>query len=123
MNTIEQYIKYEKAIKLACELLPETGKEDFKPELSHSLGTGFLLLKFGYSGDVVIAGFLHEFLEETKFSKEDIEREFGSYVANIVEANTKNIDIKDPMEKARDIIVRCKKNRRRCSGGRSCKYY
>ncbi|NOY60496.1 MAG: bifunctional (p)ppGpp synthetase/guanosine-3',5'-bis(diphosphate) 3'-pyrophosphohydrolase, partial [Calditrichaeota bacterium] len=43
-----------------------------------------ILQKQGYSRDVVIAGLLHDTVEDTSVTLEDIEREFGSKVAALV---------------------------------------
>lgn len=43
-----------------------------------------LLEEYGYDEPVVVAGYLHDVVEDTKYTIEDIKREFGNEVANLV---------------------------------------
>lgn len=52
--------------------------EPDKPMVIHPIGVGQLLESFGYDDNVVAAGYLHDVVEDTKYTIEDIEKEFGS---------------------------------------------
>ncbi len=58
--------------------------EPDKPMIIHPIGVGKLLESFGYDDNVVAAGYLHDVVEDTKYSIEDIEREFGKDIATLV---------------------------------------
>jgi (p)ppGpp synthase/HD superfamily hydrolase len=55
------------------------------PYIAHPAAVGFILQKAGYSEELVAAGILHDTVEDTELTLEDIEREFGTKVAKIVE--------------------------------------
>ncbi len=54
------------------------------PYIVHPLSVGLLLMSVGASNDVVIAGILHDTEEDTSVTFIIIEKEFGSYVAELV---------------------------------------
>lgn len=58
--------------------------EPDKPMVIHPIGVGQLLESFGYDDNVVAAGYLHDVVEDTKYTIEDIEKEFGSDIASLV---------------------------------------
>jgi len=58
--------------------------EPDKPMIMHPIGVGQLLESFGYDDNVVAAGYLHDVVEDTKYTIEDIEKEFGKDIANLV---------------------------------------
>lgn len=58
-----------------------------KPHVSyiiHPLSVGLILAKTGADENVIIAGVLHDTIEDTVVTKEDIEKEFGAEIAEIV---------------------------------------
>lgn len=54
------------------------------PYISHPASVGFILQSLGYTEDTVIAGILHDVIEDTDKSLKDIEELFGSEVGRIV---------------------------------------
>ncbi|MGG1676039.1 HD domain-containing protein [Neobacillus sp. NRS-1170] len=54
------------------------------PYIAHPAAVGMLVLKAGYSDDVVAAAILHDTVEDTELTLEDIVREFGAKIAEIV---------------------------------------
>ncbi len=58
--------------------------EPDKPMIIHPIGVGQLLEEFGYDDNVVAAGYLHDVVEDTKYTIEDIQKEFGEDIANLV---------------------------------------
>ena len=58
--------------------------EPDKPMIIHPIGVGQLLESLGYDDNVVAAGYLHDVVEDTKYTIEDIQREFGKDVADLV---------------------------------------
>jgi len=58
--------------------------EPEKPMIIHPIAVGKLLEKFGYDDNVVAAGYLHDVVEDTNYTLEDIEKEFGSDIKSLV---------------------------------------
>lgn len=58
--------------------------EPDKPMIVHPISVGQLLESFGYDDNVVAAGYLHDVVEDTKYTIKDIEKEFGKDVATLV---------------------------------------
>ncbi|HME92751.1 MAG TPA: bifunctional (p)ppGpp synthetase/guanosine-3',5'-bis(diphosphate) 3'-pyrophosphohydrolase [Methylomirabilota bacterium] len=60
-----------------------------EPYLSHPLEVAGLLVNFKMDVTTVTAGLLHDVLEDTKATKSDLQREFGSEIADLVDGVTK----------------------------------
>ena len=60
-----------------------------EPYLSHPLEVAHLLVDFKMDVTTVTAGLLHDVLEDTGTTKEDLEREFGREIADLVDGVTK----------------------------------
>lgn len=65
-------------------------KSDGTPMVTHPIRVAKLLQSAGFPEAVVIAGYLHDTVEDTDVTLEDIEREFGSEVRAIVAGNTED---------------------------------
>jgi len=53
--------------------------------IAHPMTVALILAKIGVQEDVLIAGILHDIIEDTDFEKEDIKEQFGPIVAKLVE--------------------------------------
>ena len=58
--------------------------EQDKPMIMHPISVGMLLEEFGYDDNVIAAGYLHDVVEDTKYTIEDIKQEFGDDIASLV---------------------------------------
>lgn len=58
--------------------------EPDKPMIVHPISVGKLLEEYGYDDTVVAAGYLHDVVEDTKYTIDDIKNEFGKEVAELV---------------------------------------
>lgn len=58
--------------------------EPDKPMIIHPISVAMLLEEYGYDELVVAAGYLHDVVEDTKYTIEDIKKEFGDDVASLV---------------------------------------
>ncbi len=56
------------------------------PYILHPLGVAKILIERGYLDNVVIAGILHDTIEDTSVTLDDIKEHFGVQVAELVEA-------------------------------------
>jgi guanosine-3',5'-bis(diphosphate) 3'-pyrophosphohydrolase len=95
------------AIEYLAIALNTTGHNE-KPALIHSIRVGFHLYELGYSDDIVIAGILHDILEDTETSENDLQNKFGINITNIICANSFNILIEDKTEQFKDMFKRCR---------------
>jgi len=78
-----------------------------KPLVLHSTRVGMALYNAGYGRAVVLAGVLHDLIEDTTLPPERIGQEFGHDVLRLVEANTFDASITDRIERAREMYARC----------------
>ncbi len=78
-----------------------------KPVILHSTRVGMDLYDRGYEQHVVVAGFLHDLLEDTDVTAEEIRSAFGEDVAGIVAAASFDERIDDYLDRCFDIYERC----------------
>jgi (p)ppGpp synthase/HD superfamily hydrolase len=77
-----------------------------KPVILHSIRTAMYLLELSYETDIIIAAILHDLIEDTATSRDEIEQEFCETIANIVASVSFRGDITDPVEQYRDLYSR-----------------
>jgi (p)ppGpp synthase/HD superfamily hydrolase len=79
MNTIDF------ALEVAAKAHREQVRKDTDiPYITHPVSVGMTLQKHGYSEDLVIAGILHDTIEDTPININYIKKNFGEHVASIV---------------------------------------
>jgi len=103
MDERELREKIEQVVIFITDKFEKAGKLT-KPALCHSLRVGFYLYGKSYSSETILAGFLHDTIEDTATSKDEIGNLFGEKIANLVDANSKKIQND---ERTRDMIERC----------------
>ncbi|MBN8209418.1 bifunctional (p)ppGpp synthetase/guanosine-3',5'-bis(diphosphate) 3'-pyrophosphohydrolase [Bacillus sp. NTK071] len=59
-------------------------KKSSLPYLSHPVTVGFYLLESGSTEEVVAAGILHDVIEDTRLTFDNLKAEFGEVIANLV---------------------------------------
>lgn len=64
-------------------------RQSGKPYISHPLNVAYILAEMHADRDTICAGLLHDTLEDTKVTKEEIAENFNSDVANLVDGVTK----------------------------------
>lgn len=102
--------KLEKAIDNAIIYLAQAfsaSGHNEKPVISHSFRVGMMLFNYGYSRKIVLAGILHDIIEDTDVSADDLEKEYGFEIANMVSAVSFNAKIVSPKEQNLDVFHRC----------------
>lgn len=60
-----------------------------EPYVSHPIEVAFILVDLGMDTDSICAGLLHDVVEDTEYTLDDIRRKFGSEVAALVDGVTK----------------------------------
>ncbi|MDZ5473285.1 HD domain-containing protein [Bacillus sp. 31A1R] len=83
----------EKALQFATKAHEgQLRKTTNTPMIEHPIRVAKTLESAGFKEEVVIAGYLHDTVEDTYVEFEDITREFGNEVTRIVAGNTENKD-------------------------------
>ncbi len=100
-------VEFEKAMRLLAQHFPVSEANSRKPVFFHALRVGVYLYEREYSYDVVLGGLLHDALEWSDITEQQLREEFGDTIANIVVANTKDRAIKDHPERLDDLARRC----------------
>ncbi len=72
-----------------------------KPYFEHCLAVGQILAQWGMDHNTIIAGLLHDTIEDTDTSQLDIENQFGKDIAELVEGVTKLGGIKFSSKQAK----------------------
>lgn len=75
----------EKALKIAAKAHKNQYRKGSDiPYVTHPVAVGMILLKAGYNDELVAAGILHDTVEDTELTLDDLERLFGKNIADIV---------------------------------------
>ena len=82
-----------------------------KPVLKHSLNVGQILEKYKYSDEIIIAGYLHDIIEDTNIQPELIQKKFGKKILKLIELNTFDISIENKIDSYEELFSRCKDNK------------
>ena len=79
----------EKAYNLAVKAHGDQRRKSGEPYIIHPLWVAIILADLEMDKETIAAGMLHDVVEDTKFTEEDIRREFGDEVALLVDGVTK----------------------------------
>lgn len=77
------------ALKFAYELHEGQYRKSGEPYIAHPVAVADLLKDLGGSATMIAAGFLHDVVEDTEVTIEEIEQKFGHEVRQLVEGVTK----------------------------------
>jgi len=78
-----------KAYNYADNLHSGQMRQSGEPYISHPLNVAYILAEMHADRDTICAGLLHDTLEDTNITKEDISHDFNQNVANLVDGVTK----------------------------------
>lgn len=79
----------DKAYKFAENAHKDQKRMDGSPYFTHVLETAKILAKLGMDTPTIIAGLLHDVLEDTKITEEEMRKEFGDDIVFLVNGVTK----------------------------------
>lgn len=79
----------EKAYRLGREAHKEQVRKSGEPYIIHPLWVGIILADLEMDKETIVAGMLHDAVEDTEMTLDDITREFGEEVALLVDGVTK----------------------------------
>ena len=83
-----------KAYEISKEAHKGQLRRSGEPYFNHCIDVAYNLTKWNMNSDVIIAGILHDVLEDTNLNNNDIINNFGMDIYNLVEGVTKLSDIK-----------------------------
>ncbi|HZK61626.1 MAG TPA: bifunctional (p)ppGpp synthetase/guanosine-3',5'-bis(diphosphate) 3'-pyrophosphohydrolase [Anaerovoracaceae bacterium] len=102
MNTMEQFLnsllevnpKYDieligKAYKIADEMHKGQLRKSGEPYMIHPAAVAKILAELGMDADTIVAGLLHDAVEDTAYTKNQLEKDFGTEIMNLVDGVTK----------------------------------
>jgi len=89
----------ERAYNLAFDLHSTQQRQSTEPYIIHPLSVSIILAELGLDMETIISGILHDLIEDTPYTYEDIAREFSQEVADLVDGVTKlqKIELKKDM--------------------------
>ena len=94
IDKLNQYNREEvevikKAYEYAKKLHDGQYRQSGEPYINHPLNVAYILADMHADRDTICAGLLHDVLEDTEITKEDIAHDFNQNVANLVDGVTK----------------------------------
>jgi GTP pyrophosphokinase len=87
--TSQDMEKIRRAYNLAKHAHKDAVRRSGEPYIQHPLEVAFLLAGMRIDADGIVSALLHDVVEDTEYSLEDLREQFGAAVANIVDGVTK----------------------------------
>lgn len=106
----EQQLKLAQAIDFATDAHEDQKRRSGEPYIIHPLAVADTLIEWGMDIDTVLAGVLHDTVEDTDTTLEDIERLFGRDVAFLVDGVTKVSQARAGMRNLESYLPQTKDN-------------
>ena len=85
----EDLAKIKKAYLLACELHQNQRRKSGEPYIIHPVNVAYILTQLKADSDTICAGLLHDTLEDTDITKDEIAYQFNDSIAELVDGVTK----------------------------------
>lgn len=106
----DQRLELEHAISMATTAHKGQKRKSGEPYITHPLSVAGTLVEWGMDIDSVIAGVLHDTVEDTELTLEEIENIFGSDIAFLVDGVTKVSQARSGMNDLAEYLPQTKDN-------------
>lgn len=87
MFTVPQNRLFETAVCFLVKKITESGNNP-KPVIMHSLRVFMMLYNFNYEPDIIVAALIHDLLEDSACTADEIAKKFGAKVSELVSTLT-----------------------------------
>lgn len=87
--SVEEIKVIYKALYKAMELHSGQVRKTGDPYINHPIGAASILASYGLDYEVVSAALLHDTIEDTSYTLDDCEKDFGKNIARLVDGATK----------------------------------
>ncbi len=94
--TPEEYLTVEYALKFATDAHKGQLRRTGEPYIIHPINVALIVVDLGMDADTVIAALLHDVVEDTPVTDEQIKQKFGAGIAEMVEGVTKLSNVNVP---------------------------
>ena len=104
------------AFELAARAHADQKRKDGSPYVTHAVAAAEIIVEMGMDEDSIVAALLHDVIEDTSVTHEEIQKQFGPSVADIVEGVTKLTRVKytsreeEQMENMRKMLMAMSKD-------------
>lgn len=105
-KTNSDLTKIKHAFEFAYKQHETQKRKSGEPYIIHPLETSIILAEFGFSTEVIEAALLHDILEDTPVSDQELKKEFGETVYNLVDGVTKLAKISDASKEFGDNLYK-----------------
>ncbi|MCR5225977.1 MAG: bifunctional (p)ppGpp synthetase/guanosine-3',5'-bis(diphosphate) 3'-pyrophosphohydrolase [Eubacterium sp.] len=85
----DDFTLIEKAYHIADDAHKNQKRKSGEPYIIHPLCVAIILAELEMDKETIIAGLLHDVIEDTEYTKEDLTREFSAEIAGLVDGVTK----------------------------------
>lgn len=83
-----------KAYNIACTLHKDQRRKSGEPYIIHPIAVAKILANFGMDDETIVAGLLHDVVEDTEYTREQLVEDFNEDIALLVDGVTKLGNIK-----------------------------
>ena len=96
----DQLHKIRRAYEVGAAAHEGQTRKSGEPYITHPVAVAHILAEIGLDGEAIVAAILHDTLEDTPLSREEIEAEFGHDVVELVDGVTKldKVNFRDRQE-------------------------